>query len=783
MTRTDSRSAQTNHNGHPIGRIAFVGNYLPSRCGIATFMTDLTEALAAQYPETNFLVLPTSDVNVEGAYPERVRFIIEKNDADCYQQAAYFLNMNSVDLVCLQHEYGIFGGTWGRHILSLLRELHMPVVTTFHTVLRKPKKKQEEIFKEIIALSDRLVVMTSRSMEFLQEHYGVPRQKIDLIPHGIPDVPFIDPNFYKDQLSVEGKYVLLTFGLLSGNKGIEYAIQGLPAVLEKYPDVVYIVLGATHPNVIRSEGESYRESLMKLADKLGISDNVIFHNRFVSLDKLVEYISAADVYITPYLNLEQAVSGTLSYAVGVGKAVISTPYWHAEELLAEGRGLLVPVKDSEAITQQILYLLDNEVKRHTIRKRAYLKSREMIWEETARKYMARFTYAREVRRLHPQPASGSHKASDTIYDLPSRKLDHLRRLTDDTGILQHAVHAVPRYDHGYTTDDNARALITAVLLEDWKEYFNLAHDLASRYIAFMWYAINRKTARFRNIMDYNRQWLDEAGSEDSHGRAVWALGTVVGRSRARGLRDVADHLFQRALPATRRFKSPRACAFALRGVNEFLKRFSGDQRAIQVREKLVNFLIELFEKYSSSDWLWFEDVLSYSNAKLPHALLVCGPPMSDDRITQIGLDTLEWLTAIQTSEQEYFLPIGNSGFYRRGKQRARFDQQPVEAYATVSACIEAYNITGDEKWRKEARKAFDWFLGRNDLNLPLYDPRTGGCRDGLHSDRLNQNQGAESTIAFLMSLMEISSMEQLGPPSGAEPAQEPVQREALAEAH
>ena len=781
MNRTDSRPAQTDHDGQPIKRVAFVGNYLPSRCGIATFTTDLTEALAAQYPDTNFIVLPTSDVNVEGVYPERVRFIIEKEDADCYQQAAYFLNMNNVDLVCVQHEYGIFGGTWGKHILTLLRELHMPVVTTFHTVLRKPKKKQEEIFKELIALSDRLVVMTSNSMEFLQEYYGVPRQKMDLIPHGIPDVPFIDPNFYKDQLGVEGKYVLLTFGLLSGNKGIEYVIQGLPAVLEKYPDVVYIVLGATHPNVIRSEGESYRESLMSLVDKLGIGDNVIFHNRFVSLDKLIEYISAADVYVTPSLNVEQAVSGTLSYAVGVGKAVISTPYWHAEELLAEGRGLLVPFKDSEAISQQILYLLDNEVKRHTIRKRAYLKSREMIWEETARKYMSRFTYAREVRRLHPQPASGSQKASDTVLDLPSRKLDHLRRLTDETGILQHAVHAVPRYDQGYTTDDNARALVAAVLLEDWKDYFDLAHELASRYVAFMWCAFNRKTARFRNIMSYDRQWLDEAGSEDSHGRAVWALGTVVGRSRARGLRDVADHLFQRALPATRRFKNPRACAFALRGVNEFLKRFSGDQRAIQVREKLVNFLVELFEKHSSSDWLWFEDVLSYSNAKLPHALLVCGPPMSDDRITQIGLDTLEWLTAIQTSDQGYFLPIGNSGFYYRGKQRARFDQQPIEAYATVSACIEAYNITGDEKWRKEARKAFDWFLGRNDLNLPLYDPGTGGCRDGLHPDRLNQNQGAESTIAFLMSLLEIRSMEQMGPPSGTEPGQEPAQREALAE--
>ncbi|MFC1543454.1 glycosyltransferase family 4 protein [Candidatus Neomarinimicrobiota bacterium] len=780
--RIDSRLANT-HNVNQPKRIAFVGNYLPSRCGIATFTTDLTEALAAQYPETNFLVLPTSDPNVDGTYPERVRFIIEKQDIDYYRQAAYFLNMNHVDLVCLQHEYGIFGGAWGRNILTLLRELHMPVITTLHTVLREPNKEQAAIMKDLIALSDRLVVMTSRSIKFLQDYYGVPREKMDLISHGIPNVHFIDPNFYKDQLNVEGKYVLLTFGLLSANKGIEYVIQGLPKVLEKYPDVVYIVLGATHPNVLRSEGEKYRESLMKLVEELGLEENVIFHNRFLKLDKLVEYISAADIYITPYLNVEQAVSGTLSYAVGAGKAVISTPYWHAEEILAEGRGLLVPFKDSEAISEQVLYLLDNEVKRHTIRKRAYLETRDVVWEETARKYMTRFINAREMRRSHPQPFTGTGVVSEAIIDFPTRNLDHLRRMTDDTGMLQHAIHRVPRYDHGYTTDDNARALIASILLEDWKEYTELSHELASRYLAFLWHAINRKTARFRNVMSFERQWLDEMGTEDSHGRTLWALGTVVNRSRARSLRDVADLLFQRALPATRRFKSPRACAYALRGVNEFLKRYSGDRRAAQVRERLVEFLVNLFEKNSSPDWLWFEDYLVYSNAKLSHALLVCGPPMANDRITQIGLDSLEWLTVIQTSEQGYFLPIGNSGFYHRGKQRARFDQQPIEAYATVSACIEAYNITGDEKWRKEARKAFDWYLGRNDLSLPLYDPRTGGCRDGLHPDRLNQNQGAESTIAFLMSLLEISSMEQLEPPVRTELAKESSQREILTETH
>ena len=767
MNKSEVRKGHRGEPAEGIKQIAFIGNYLPAHCGIATFTTDLTESLAVEFPEINFIALPTSDPDVKSGYPERVRFIIEKEDLDYYHQASYFLNMNHVDLVCLQHEYGIFGGKYGEHILALLKQLQMPIVTTFHTILRKPDKKQASILQQIIDYSDRLVVMTRRDQEFVQERYNVARQRVDLIPHGIPDVPFIDPNFYKDQLAVEGKYVILTFGLLSANKGIEYAIQALPSIVEKHPNVVYIVLGATHPNVLRTEGDKYRESLIKLASDLGVSENVMFHNRFVSLERLIEYISAADLYITPYLNPEQSVSGTLSYAVGAGKAVISTPYWHAEELLAEGRGIVVPFKDSSAIAEQVLYLLEDEVKRHTIRKRGYLKSREYVWDETDRKYMASFTQAIEVRRYHPHPVVSAKERSEIPVELPSRNIDYLLRLTDDTGILQHSIHIVPRYEHGYATDDNARALIVAVLLEGWKEFRSQARELSSQYLAFLWHAFNRKTARFRNLMSYERRWLEEEGSEDSHGRTIWALGTVVGRSRVRGHRDIADRLFQRALPAIRRFRSPRACAFAARGVNEYLKRFSGDLRASNVREYLIGFLYELYERTSSEGWPWFEDYLTYSNAKLPHALLVCGPSMNDDKALQTGLRSLEWLCEVQTSERGHFLPIGNSGFYHRGKQRARFDQQPIEAYATVGACIEAYNVTGDEKWRTEARKAFDWFLGKNDLNLALYDPLTGGCRDGLHPDRANQNQGAESTVAFLLSLLEIYAMEQVGPPSNS----------------
>ncbi len=737
-------------------RIAFIGNYLPRQCGIATFTTDLCEAFAEQYPETHCFAVPVNDIEEGYPYPPRVRFELAENDLTSYRRAADFLNINNVDLVCLQHEYGIYGGPAGSHILALLRELRMPVVTTLHTILREPDPLQRRVLEELARLSDRLIVMSRRSEEFLQEIYGVPEEKIDFIPHGIPDVPFVDPNFYKDQFGVEGKLVLLTFGLLSPNKGIENVIKALPAILAEHPNVVYIVLGATHPHIKRQEGETYRLALQRLARAEGVEGSVIFHNRFVSLEELVEFIGATDIYITPYLNREQIVSGTLAYTVGAGKAVISTPYWYAEELLAEDRGLLVPFNDPEAIAEQVLYLLDNEPERHAMRKRAYLYGREMIWPKVAQAYMESFHRAREERIRSPRPAFVARTLDKQLGELPLLKLDHLRRLTDDTGMLQHAIFCVPNYDEGYTTDDNARALIVTALLEELGEGKGAEiQRLASRYLAFLWHAFNPDTGRFRNFLSYDRRWLEEVGSEDSHGRALWSLGTVVARSHNQGLRGLAGQLFSRVLPAVLEFQHPRPWAFALLGIHEYLRRFAGDRAALNAREVLGERLLELYHAHSTKDWPWFEDRLTYCNAKLPHALLVCGKGMSRDDMIDIGLRTLQWLADIQRADKGHFMPIGNQGFYPKDGEKARFDQQPIEAHAMVSACLEAFRLTGDEQWRKEAQRAFDWFLGHNDLGLPLYDPTTGGCRDGLHPDRVNQNQGAESTLAFLMSLLEM----------------------------
>lgn len=740
-----------------VRRIAVIGNYVPRQCGIATFTTDLCEALAGEYPELACLVLAMNDTPSGYAYPSRVRFEIAEQELDSYRRAADFIELNNVDLVCVQHEFGIFGGSAGRHLLTLLKELRMPVVTTLHTVLRDPTPEYRAAMLELAQFSDRLVTMSRRGVEFLQGVYDIPPDKIELIPHGIPDVPFVDPNFHKDQFHVEGKLVILTFGLLSRNKGLEYVIQALPTVCERYPDVAYIVLGATHPHVRRNEGESYRESLERLAEDLGVSEKVIFHNRFVTLDELVEYIGAADLYVTPYLNPAQITSGTLAYAAGAGKAVISTPYWHAEELLADGRGRLVPFQDAGAIADQILSLLDDEPERHAIRKRAYLYGREMVWSAVARRYMKAFVRAREERTGQPRGAALAPVAARRPAELPTIRLDHVRRMTDDTGMFQHAIGKIPNYDEGYCTDDNARALILCVLLEELAdETLTPAVDrLAERYLAFLWHAFNRDTGRFRNFMAYNRTWLDEQGSEDSHGRALWALGSMAGRSDDARMRSVAGRLFNQALPAALEFNSPRAWAYSLIAIHEYLRRFYGDSLAQDTREQLAERLFQLHQRTNCSDWPWFEYELTYANARLPHALLLCGRWLARGEMAEAALRSLDWLTNIQRSEEGHFVPIGNQGFFRRAGERARFDQQPIEAHATLSACLEAYRTTGDERWWSEAQRAFDWFLGRNDVGLPLYDPTTGGCCDGLHPQRVNRNQGGESTLAYLLALTEM----------------------------
>ncbi len=743
-----------------INSVAVIGNYLPRQCGIATFTTDLVEALSLEAPDIDCWAAAMNDKPDGYAYPEKVRFEINQNKLSDYSVASQFLNIDQTDIVSVQHEYGLFGGPAGSHLLKLLGDLRMPVVTTLHTVLKDPAPEYRAVMCKLADLSDKLVVMSHKAVDFLKDIYGVPEEKIAFVHHGIPDTPFIDSSFYKDKFGVEGKKVLLTFGLLSPNKGIETVLQALPAVIKNHPDVVYIILGATHPHILKFHGDAYRIMLQQLVQKLHIGEHVIFQNRFVELKELCEFLGIADLYVTPYLEEAQITSGTLAYAMGTGKAVISTPYWYATEMLAEGRGRIVPFNNPDAMAQQISGLFDNDIERHGMRKKAYTFTRDAVWKEVARKYLQVFTEVRQNRTRNPRPRHSYVEKimAITNFELPEIKLNHLKAFTDDTGILQHANYTIPDRTHGYCTDDNARALLVAAMGQKYLPTNGFGLDsLSGHYLGFLLYAYNEKTGRFRNFMTYSRQWMEEIGSEDAHGRAIWCLGKAVAFLDDPGHLAMSTTLFKKALRTVENFHAPRAVAFCLVGMNAYLQKFSGDSDVRRIQEVLADRLFNQFKSNATDDWPWLENALNYANGKLPHALLLSGNRMQRNDMIDMGLNSLKWLLAIQT-EDHHFVPIGSNGWYIKNGLRARFDQQPVEANAMVEACVEAFNITRDKFWFDNAVICFNWFLGHNDLNMPLYDPKTGGCRDGLMADGINQNEGAESSLAWLLSLMTLQKL-------------------------
>ncbi len=737
-------------------KIAFVGDYLPRKCGIATFTHDLRIGVAKE-SHAECIVVTMDDIGSVYDYENEVQFQVAEQELDEYRSAADFLNFSNVDVISLQHEFGIFGGPCGSHILALLQDVRMPVVTTLHTVLSEPSQTQRAVMMELIRLSARLVVMTERSRQTLMNTYGVDREQVDLIAHGIPDAPDTDQRVLKEQFGVENKLVALTFGLLSPGKGIEHVLSAIPEIVAKFPDFIYIVLGATHPSLIREQGERYRISLERMAKELGVTKYVSFYNRFVELDELTEFIGAADLYITPYLNAQQAVSGTLAYAFGCGQAVISTPYWHAEELLADDRGVLVPFADSSAIAREVIGLLSDDTRRLAMRAQAYELGRSMTWDHVSQLYIESFNRARVQRTAFLKPLA-VRTLDEQPLALPKMQLGHLQHMSDSTGIIQHAIYSIPDHEHGYCTDDNARALILTVLLEEQGKDSAEVRSLASRYAAFMNNAFNRDTGRFRNFLSFDRRWLEEDGSDDSQGRALWALGTCIGRSRNAGLVAWARELFSRAFPACERTTSPRTWALAILGIHEYLRRYSGDRVAAAMSHQLADRLANMYDATVTADWPWFENIATYNNAKLSQALIAHGRWFDDQRATEIGFKSLRWLCEIQRSPQGRFRPIGSNGFSREGGVPAVFDQQAIEAHAMVSAAIQAFAASKDHFWTEQAHLAFDWFLGRNDLGQPIYDPSTGGCFDGLMENQINENQGAESTLAFLLSLVEMRGL-------------------------
>ena len=741
----------------PLRRIAVIGNSLPRRCGIATFTTDLQQAISTSRPNLETTIVAMTDHGQAYDYPATVAFQIKDDNIEEYLRAADFLNAGRFDTVCLQHEFGIFGGEAGAHILVLLSRLTMPVVTTFHTVLAKPTAVQRAVMERIIEASSKVVVMARKGRELLRSVYQVPDDKIEVIAHGIPDVAFAGPDEAKAKLGFGGKSVILTFGLLSPNKGIEVMIDAMPSILKRRADAVYVVLGATHPNLVRDQGEAYRKSLITRVRELGVEDHVVFLDQFVDQAMLLEFISMCDVYVTPYLNEAQMTSGTLAYSFGLGKPVVSTPYWHARELLADGRGILVPFGDAAAIGREIAELLTDDARRQAMCRRAYAVSRTMTWQRTAERYVSSFENARQGHWLKVIARSDTGSAEPRSAAAPDMQIGHFLSMCDDTGLFQHALYSVPDRSHGYCVDDNARALLLACALNNPGE-LPLSEVLTARFAAFVQHAWNPDTRRFRNFMGFDRTWLEDSGSEDSHGRTLWALGECARRDASPSRRRWASALFAEALSTAQAFRSPRAWAFTLLGLGAYCAAAPDDLHAQEVRHFLADRLMSTLASVETPEWVWFEEGLAYDNARLPQALMLTGLATQTPVYVDAGLRSLRWLMTQQTASAGHFRPVGTAGFGEQRQHPRAFDQQPLEATATIAACLTAWRADGDAEWKATASRVFAWFLGSNDLSVALVDPLTGSCRDGLHPDRANENRGGESVLSYLLSLAEIRQL-------------------------
>jgi len=737
-----------------LGKIAVIGNYLPRNCGIATFTTDLSIALAKELKvEQDLINIAMDDIPEGYDYPSPVKFRVQQNIQSDYYWAADYINVNQYETAILQHEYGIFGGEDGSYILHMLKSLKMPVLTNLHTVLENPTYGQRKVMDGLAKYSDRLLVMSKKAFDLLTRVYGIDREMVCFVPHGIPDVSYAKQGLHNKLFALENRDVILTFGLLGPNKGIENMIEALPAIVKKHPNATYLILGKTHPHILDKAGDSYRHGLQQLIKKLKMDKHVVFHNHFVELDTLVQYLQTSKIYSIPYLKKEQITSGTLAYALGVGAAIVSTPFWYAEELLADGRGCLVPFNDSAAMSNTINELLDNNKKRETMRLKAYNYGRNMIWKEVARQHFDIISDINKRKSLD--------NLEDVVWEyhkifneLPEINLSHLRTLSDSTGILQHAKYTTPNLHHGYCVDDNARALIATAM------YYSLRKDktvlpLLQTYLAFLYYAFNEITGRFRNFMTYDRRWLEQPGSEDSHGRALWGLGVMVKEAPDDSIRNISMLLFKEALPAIEPFTSPRAWAFSILGLQAYLTVYGGDTDACNMRNLLADKIYQLFKNNATDQWPWCEEKATYANALLPHALIIAGQAMPNPDMYEMGIKSLKWLLKVQTASDGHLSLIGNAGWLDKQGNHSKFGQQPIEVMSLINACLDVYISTQEKPWLQESERCLSWFMGQNDLQTPVYDYKTGGCGDGIESYGVSANQGAESSLAWIISLIKM----------------------------
>lgn len=752
--------------------VAMIGSYIPRRCGIATFTHNLATAIAERVHDQplestdRVRIVAVNDQDDLYTYGPEVAFEIRQRRKHDYRNAADFINDSKFETISLQHEFGLFGGDSGVYLLELLERVKKPVVTTLHTVLAEPNDSQREVLNRICDCSSKLVVMAERARTILQDCYKIPQDQIRVIHHGVPDLPFGDTEALKTRFGTAGRPVILTFGLLGPSKGIEIMLDALAQVVPDHPEVVFIVLGATHPHVKRESGESYRLSLERRVLDLGLQKNVIFHNRYVSEEDLCEYLAAADIYVTSYPNKEQIVSGTLAYAIAAGTAVISTPYRYAQEMLADGRGRLVDFGDVNGFAAAVREVLENDGERERMQAAAYEMGRMMIWPRVASQYQETLTEASEAAAERAKVrAYEEDRRFRMRLSLPEVRVSVLLELTDDVGILQHCVYTTPDRRHGYATDDNARAAIVAAMI--WSHYRD-ERVLAplQTYLAFLNHARPGGGGRFRNLMSYDRSWLEVNWSDDCQGRVQWALGYLIAHAPDKSMRLLAEDMFRQSLGNFECIASPRTWAFAILGLYYYLREFPDDQSGRDMLRMLATRLVTAFVEHETSDWPWFEEVVTYDNARVPQALILAGLALEDDALTQRGLRVLNWLLEVQTADDGHLSVIGSDGWLRRGGRRADYDQQPLEAAALIEACKAAHRATGDEKWLIEMRRCFVWYLGQNDAGISLIEFRSHGCYDGLVRGGVNQNVGAESCVSWLLSLLTMHEMQPGEAPDG-----------------
>jgi glycosyltransferase involved in cell wall biosynthesis len=732
-------------------KLAFIATYPPRECGIGTFTNNLFNAIlfdkGSRDKGNEGFVVALNDIELAYDYPEEVKLTIRQEHQEDYLEAVKFINLSGADVCVLEHEFGIFGGQNGVYILPLLHRLEIPLIVTLHTILKTPSYNEKAVLQEICKMAQKIVVMSHKAIEFLVSIYKVPEEKIVFIEHGVPDIHF-NQEKSKREFKLESKKVLLTFGFIGRNKGIETVIKALPDVIAKHPDVIYIILGKTHPNVLRHSGEEYRIFLMRLVKGLQLEKHVLFLNEFINVQDLFKYLSASDIYITPYLNEAQITSGTLSYAFGVGSAVISTPYWHAAELLAEGRGKLFNFNDSGSLSSTLKELLDKPEELIELKRKAYDYGRKITWPKTGEKYTV---LAEKVLNKGPRVLD----RKDTILDLlilPPFSLAHINRLTDDTGIIQHAKFGIPNLKEGYCLDDNARALL--MVLMAYRQMKDMrALELSPIYLSYIHYMQNAN-GTFRNFLSFSRNYLDEVGSEDSFGRTIWSLGYLLSNAPNDAYYQTGKLMFFNASPNFEKLQSIRSIANTMIGISYYLKSNPSDDTMTERLRNLANILVQHYHENETSDWKWFESLLAYDNGILPLALLHSAEILHDDKITKTALKSMIFLTK-HTLKENYLSIIGNEKWFRKEGERSVFAQQPIDAMAMVLMYHQAFHVTKNKDYLNKLYTSFLWFLGENDLRMSLYDFETQGCCDGFESYGVNRNQGAESSVAYLISHLTV----------------------------